>query len=90
MIHFKKELGNSITRMHTLSFENIRTPFATSINASFWGVVTITAAVKETTCICQLNPLNVDGFICHSKEKAINKNKLTEDQDNENTRVLVI
>lgn len=53
-------------------------------------MVTITAAVKGTICICQLNPLYVDGLICHSKEKAINKNKLTEDQDNENTRVLVI
>lgn len=33
----------------TLSFENMRTPLATSMKASFWGVVTITAAVNGTT-----------------------------------------
>jgi len=27
----------------------MRTPLATSMNASFWGVVTITAAVNGTT-----------------------------------------
>lgn len=31
------------------SLENMRTPFATSMNASFCGVVTITAAVNGTT-----------------------------------------
>lgn len=35
--------------MQTLSFENMRTPFATSMNDNFWGVVTITAALTGTT-----------------------------------------
>ena len=28
----------------------MRTPLATSMKASFWGVVTMTAAVRGTTC----------------------------------------
>lgn len=40
MIKYKKQ---------AFSLENMRTPFATSMNASFWGVVTITAAVNGTT-----------------------------------------
>ncbi len=40
----------STTATHgTLNFENIRTPFSTSMNASFCGVVTTTAAVIEIT-----------------------------------------
>lgn len=38
-----------VDKGQTFSFENMRTPFATSIKASFWGVVTITAAVNGTT-----------------------------------------
>ena len=36
-------------RLLTLSLENILTPLATSIKASFWGVVTMTAAVSGTS-----------------------------------------
>jgi hypothetical protein len=34
----------------TLSRANMRMPLATSMNASFWGVVTITAALNPTVC----------------------------------------
>ena len=40
----------STTATHgTESFANIRTPFSTSMNASFCGVVTTTAAEMGTT-----------------------------------------
>ena len=40
----------STTATHgTCNLLNMRTPFSTSMNASFWGVVTTTAAVMGTT-----------------------------------------
>lgn len=50
-IHVEKQFQGDCNEEtnQTLSFENMRTPLATSMNASFWGVVTITAAVNGTT-----------------------------------------